>query len=136
MSFVNDIFDKQNHQRRGNFASQDEHTYAHQDNHFQKHREWQGECRNDHDSKRIYHHGGNAFANPTLLLRRLVHSKTLLALIGFILVVVLGLAVAAFVYLLPMVSKLLGYVDINNWQGMMNQGVVMLQKILAGAKGA
>jgi hypothetical protein len=136
MSFVNDVFDKQNQHRRGNFTSPRDHVYAHQQNHFQKHRERQGEGCKVHDTNRTYHHDWDAFTDPTLLLRRLVHNKTLLVLVGLVLIIVLGLAAGAFAYLVPMVSKLSGSVDISNWQVLLDQGAVMLQKILAIVKGA
>jgi hypothetical protein len=71
-----------------------------------------------------------------LLLRRIFQNKILLVLIGVALIVVLSLAVTAVIYLLPLLGKLLGFVDIGNWQGLVDQGILMLKKILMGAKSA
>jgi hypothetical protein len=103
---------------------------------FQLHRQWTGDPRDDHQPHRGYDHGEGDLSNPVLLLRRIFQNKTLLVLIGVVLIFTLGLTVTAVLYFLPILVKLLGFVDISNWQGLVDQGMLMLQKILAGAKSA
>ena len=109
---------------------------AGQDTNFQLHRQWQGDSRDAPQQHHAYAHGETDLSNPVLLLRRIFQNKTLLVLIGVVLIVALGLTVTAGLYFLPLLGKLFGFGDISNWQGLVDQGILMLQKILIGAKSA
>jgi hypothetical protein len=134
MSFIDDIFDKHQHRQRVNVANQHERSRVHEESHFPKHREWMGEWRNDRDPSTARRYQDNDSGHHFQLLRRLIHNKTLLVLIGVVLIVVLGLVIATFFYVLPMILKLFGTVDASNWQGLLNQGIALIQKILTGGK--
>lgn len=128
------MFNRQDHHPRSSNSAGHDQEYA--DTNFQLHRQWTGDPRDDHQPHRGYDHGEGDLSNPVLLLRRIFQNKTLLVLIGVVLIFTLGLTVTAVLYFLPMLVKLLGFVDISNWQGLVDQGMLMLQKILAGTKSA
>jgi hypothetical protein len=89
-----------------------------------------------HHAHQSHQHDGHANFDPIQILRRLMRHKTLLIVAGLALLALLGLSVAAVFYLLPMVWKMVGSVDITNWQSLLDQGLLLLQKVLATGKGA
>jgi hypothetical protein len=95
-----------------------------------------GDLSGGHDTDQTEHHRREAFNDPSHLLRALIQNKTWLVLLGLALLIVLGLVVAAAIFMLPMAGRLLETVGISNWQGLLDQGLVMIQKMLSGGKGA
>jgi hypothetical protein len=85
-------------------------------------------------ARQSYQHDRHANFDPMQILRGLMRHKTLLIVVGLVLVALLGLTVAAVLYLLPQVWKLAGAVDITNWQNLLDQGLLLLQKALAAGK--
>jgi hypothetical protein len=135
MSFFDDTFDKHHQQRpRANIANQRDSHPVQEEMHFQKHREWMGEWRDEPDPGRTRRHHEGDSVDHSQLLRRIMHNKTLLVLGGLILIVVLGLSAAILVYALPMILKLFGAVDLGNGQGLLDQAIAMIQKLLASGK--
>jgi hypothetical protein len=130
------MFNLQDHHPRNTNTAGHDPVYASQNTNFQLHRQWTSDSRDDHQSHRGYDHGEGALSHPVFVLRRIFQNKKLLILIGVLLIVVLGLAVTAVFYFLPLFGKLPGFVDVSNWQGLVDQGMLMLQKILSGAKSA
>jgi hypothetical protein len=136
MGFTDDIFGPQSHKSRDELGRAREHTYPHQSPPIRQHRQWMGDLPGGHNSNRNDHHRQAAFNDPFHLRRALIQNKTWLVLLGLVLLIVLGLVVAAAIFMLPMAGRLLETVGISNWQGLMDQGLVMLQKMLSGGKGA
>lgn len=124
MSLFNDDFEKQQRLRHN---SQQEHAFGHQNRHYDNHRERRG----GHDSHFSQRRDRDAFSQIGAFVQKLVHNKTLLVLVGLVLVVALGLFVAAMAFILPLVPKLLGYLDINGFKSLLDQGMAILGKVLA-----
>jgi hypothetical protein len=135
MGFTDDIFSQQSHKSRDELGRAREHADPDQSPPIRQHRQWMGDLPGGHDTGQTDHHRQAAFNDPSHLLRALIQNKTWLVLLGLTLLIVLGLVVAAAIFMLPMAGRLLETVGINNWQGLLDQGLVMLQKMLAGGKG-
>ena len=86
-----------------------------------------GEC----DSRYSHSQDRDSFTHISAFARKLLTNKTLLILVGLVLVVALGLIAAALAFLLPLVPKLLGFLDINGLKGLLDQGQVILGKVVA-----
>jgi hypothetical protein len=123
MSLFEDLFENQ---RRPRHISQQEHAFGRQNNHHDNYRNRYGE----HDSH-YSHSRDRDFSHIGFLARKLVNNKTLLVLVGVVLVVALGLFIAALIFLLPLVPKLLGYLDSIGLKGLLEQGMAILGKVLA-----
>lgn len=127
MSLFADFFDKQHQQHRHKHTSQQAHAFGRQRNYDDPGHEHHGE----HESHYSHNRHREAFSHVGPLLQRLVRNKTLLILVGLVLLVALGLAVAALVFLLPLIPKLLGYLDINGLKSVLDQVVAVSEKVLA-----
>ena len=124
MSLFEDLF---RNQQRPRHSSQQEHAFGRQSNHHDNHRDRYGE----HDSHYSHSRDRDDFSHIGSLARKLVNNKTLLVLVALMLVVVLGLFVAALAFGLPLVPKLLGYLDANSFKSLLDQGMAILAKVLA-----
>ena len=124
MSIFDDFSEKQ--QRHRNISKQ-EHAFGRQNKHDDIHRERHGE----HDSHYSHSRDRDTFSHIGSIVQKLVHNKTLLVLVGLVLVVVLGLFLAALAFILPLVPKLLSYLDINGLKSLLDQGMAILGKVLA-----
>jgi hypothetical protein len=123
MSLFEELFENQ--QRRRHISPQ-EHAFGRQNNHHVNHRDRYEE----HDSH-YSHSRDRDFSHTGSVARKLVNNKTLLVLVALVLVVVLGLFVAALAFILPLVPKLLGYLDVNGFKSLLDQGMAILGKVLA-----
>jgi hypothetical protein len=68
---------------------------------------------------------------PTKRSTLVEEGKCVTARAGFALVVALGLFVAVLFYVLPLLSKLPGYLETNGLKSLLDQGMVILAKVLA-----
>lgn len=123
MSLFEDFFENQ---RRHRHISQQEHAFGRQNNHHGNHRD-----RHDEHDSHYSHSRDRDFSHIGSLARKLVNNKTLLVLVAIVLVVVLGLFVAALAFIVPLLPKLLGYLDINGFKSLLDQGMAILGKVLA-----
>jgi hypothetical protein len=111
MSSIEHYFDRQNQSQHGRYADR-------------------------FHARQSHHHDGHANFDPIQIFHRLMRHKALVIVAGLALLALIGLSVAAVFYLLPMVLKMVGSVDVTNWQGLLDQGLLLLQKVLAAGKGA
>lgn len=123
MSLFEDLFENQ---RRSRHINQQEHVFGRQNNHHDRHRD-----RHDEHDSHYSHSLDRDFSHVGSLARKLVTNKTLLVLVAIVLVVVLGLFVATLAFVLPLLPKLLGYLDINGFKSFLDQGMAILGKVLA-----
>jgi hypothetical protein len=124
MGLFEDLCDNQ---QRSRHISQQVHALGRQNNHHGNHRDrYDG-----HDSHYSHRRDRDELSHIGTIARKLVSNKTLLVLVGLVLVVALGLIIAALVFLLPLVPKLLGYLESNGLQGLLEQGMGILGKVLA-----
>jgi hypothetical protein len=124
MSLFEDLFENQQRQRH---ISQQDHAFGRQNNHHGNHRDRHDE----HDSHYSHSRSRDDFSHIGSFARKLVNNKTLLILVALVLVVALGLFVVALAFILPLVPKLLGYLDVNGLKSLLDQGMAILGKVLA-----
>jgi hypothetical protein len=124
MSLFEDLFENQ---QRPRHISQQKHAFGRQNNHHDNDRNLYRE----HDSHYFHRRDRDDFSHIGSFARKLVNNKTLLVLVGVVLVVALGLLIAALVFLLPLVPKLLGYLDSIGVKDLLEQGMAILAKVLA-----
>jgi hypothetical protein len=124
MSLFEDLFEKQNRPRHN---SNQEHVFGrqkeHRDNHRDRYYEHESYYSNNRDQENFSHIGSFA--------RKLVNNKILLVLVGLVLVVLFGLFLTALTFAVPLVPKLLSYLDSNGLKSLMDQAMTVLGKILA-----
>jgi hypothetical protein len=123
MNLLEDLFETQ---QRPRHIGQQKYAFGRQTNHHDNHRDRYDEHDSHYSNSR-----GRDFSHLGSIARKLVKNRTLLVLVGLVLVVVLGLFVAAFAFVVPLIPKLLGYLDSNGWKSLLDQGMAILGKILA-----
>ena len=114
-------------QQRPKHISQHEHAFGRQNSHHDNHRNRYSE----HDLHYSHRRERDDFPHIGSFARKMANRKTLLVVFCVVLVVVLGLFFAALVFLLPLVPKLLGYLDSTAIKGLLEQGMVIVGKVLA-----
>jgi hypothetical protein len=123
MSLFDDIVDKQ----RNRHISHQDHAYGHQNNQYDN----RGARHGGHSPRYSHGHDRYSHSHLSLVVQKLLNNKTFLVVAGLALVVVLGLFVAALFYVLPLLAKLPGYLETNGIKSLLDQGMVILAKVLA-----
>lgn len=123
MSLIDALFENK---QRARHISQ-EHVFGRQRNHHDNHQDRYGE----QDSHYCHSRDRDDFSQIRSLAQKLANSRTLLVLVGLVLVVVLGLFVAALVFVVPLIPKWFDYFDSNGLKSLLDQGMAILGKVLA-----